>query len=94
MARFLITVPHPPETLACARVVDIFLKTGSHWVTNADWGCKDGDHTAWLIVDADDKDEARQILPAAFRADARIVRLNKFMKDEIETVLREHRRQG
>ncbi len=90
MARFLISVPHPAERLACARVVDVFLKTGSHWVTHVDWGCMDGDHTAWLIVDADDKDEARQIVPPAFRADARIILLHKFVRDEIDTVLREH----
>lgn len=94
MARFLISVPHAPETLACARVVDVFLKTGSHWVTNADWGCKDGDHTAWLIVDADGKEEARQIVPPAFRADARIIQLHRFMRDEIEAILRQHRGQG
>jgi hypothetical protein len=94
MARFLITVPHPVETVACARVVDAFLKAGSHWVTNAEWGCKDGDHNAWMIVDADDKDEARRIVPPAFRADAKIVQLNRFMREEIEAILREHGRQG
>ena len=30
MARFRIEVPHEAEAVACARVVEIFLKTGSH----------------------------------------------------------------
>lgn len=91
MARFLIEVPHDAETAACARVVDIFLKSGSHWVTHADWGCQDGDHKAWLIAEVDSKDEARYILPPAFRAQAKIVHLNKFTMEEIDDVLRQHR---
>ncbi|HYX20866.1 MAG TPA: hypothetical protein VFA98_08480 [Thermoanaerobaculia bacterium] len=41
MPRFLIEVPHEAETVACARVVDVFLKSGSHFLSNADWGCRD-----------------------------------------------------
>jgi hypothetical protein len=90
MARFLIEVPHDAETVACARVVEIFLKTGSHFVTHADWGCKDGDHKAWIIAEAASKEEARFILPSAFRAQAKIVQLNKFAMAEIDEVLRQH----
>lgn len=90
MARFLIEVPHDPERIACARVVDIFQKSGFHWVTHADWGCRDGNHKAWLIVDVDGKDDARQIVPPSFRADATVTGLNKFTVDEVDTILQEH----
>ncbi len=91
MAKFFIEVPHNPEKIACARVVEIFLKTGSHFLSNADWGCLDGDHKAWIIVEVDSKDEARFILPPAFRAQAKIVQLNKFTMAEIDEILRHHR---
>src|SRR5690348_9303000 len=91
MTRFLIEVPHDPDTISCARVVDVFQKSGSHWVTHADWGCRDGVHKAWIIVEADDKEEARRIVPPAFRASAKITGLNKFTVEEIDTILREHR---
>lgn len=91
MAKFLIEVPHDPEKEACARVVEIFLKTGSHFLSNADWGCLDGNHNAWINVEVDSKDEARFILPPAFRAQAKIVQLNKFTIDEIDEILRQHR---
>ncbi|MCI0696088.1 hypothetical protein L0337_29320 [candidate division KSB1 bacterium] len=63
----------------------------SHFLSNADWGCQDGDHKAWIIAEVDSKEEARYILPPAFRAQARIVKLNKFTMEEIDEILRHHR---
>jgi hypothetical protein len=83
MARFLIEVPHEAERNGCARVAEIFLKTGSHFLTRADWGCKDGEHKAWIIPEVENKDEARSILPPAFRPQAKITRLNNFTLEEI-----------
>ena len=90
MARFLIEVPHEAERVACARVVDIFLKTGSHFLTHADWGCTDGEHKAWIIADVDSKEEARSILPPSMRSEAKIVQLNYFSLEEIDAILRHH----
>ena len=89
-ARFLIEVPHEEATVACARVVDVFLRTGSHFLSTADWGCKDGVHKSWMLVEADSKDEARAIIPPAFRAQARIVQLNAFTLEEVQGILRAH----
>jgi hypothetical protein len=93
-SRFLIEVPHEEETTACARAVDVFLKTGSHFLTHADWGCKDGVHTAWIIVEVDSKEDARNIVPPIFRPQAKIVGLNRFTGEEIDEILRQHSRPG
>ena len=90
MARFLIEVPHEANTVACARTVEVFLKSGSHFLTHADWGCWDGEHKAWIVVEVDSKDAARGILPPAFRSQAKIVQLNAFSMKEIEDILRQH----
>ena len=87
MRRFLIEVPHEAERVVCARVVEVFLKTGSHFLTHADWGCMDGVHSAWLIVDAGNKEEARMVVPPQFRSQAKIVGLNKFKVEQIEAIL-------
>ena len=92
MAKFLIEVPHETNTVDCARVVDVFLKSGSHFLSRADWGCRDGEHKAWMIVDVDSKKEASRIVPPAFRDLAKIVQLNTFSVEEIEEILREHGR--
>jgi len=71
-------------------VVEIFFKTRSHYVTYADWGCKDGDHKAWIIVDVHSREEPRSIVPAPMRSQAKIVRLNHFTGEEIKNILHEH----
>ena len=55
MPRFLIEVTHDAEMVACARAIDAFFKTGSHFFTHADWGCLDGDHKGWIIVEVDSR---------------------------------------
>ena len=91
MHRFLVEVPHSPDTLACARVIQVFLNTGSHFLTHADWGCLDGVHSAWFIADADSKEEARDIVPPPYRADAKVVKLTKFTMEQVDTILGSHR---
>jgi hypothetical protein len=90
MPKFLTESPHEPERLACARVVEIFLKTGSHFLTHADWGCKDGEQKAWIIADVDSREEPRSFLPLGMRSPAKIVQLNCFAMEEIEEVLHDH----
>jgi hypothetical protein len=90
MAKYLLEVPHEADPLACARAVRVFLETGSHFLTNADWGCFDGVHKAWITLEAESKEEARYVLPPAFRAKAKIVSLNKFTMEEIDEIERQH----
>jgi len=91
MAKFLIEVSHEPKKVECARAVQIFLKTGSHFLSHADWGCMDGEHKAWMIVDnIESEEEARYILPPVYRPQAKIVRLNKFTIDEVDEILSQH----
>jgi hypothetical protein len=90
MARFLIEVPHEAEPVACLRAIQVLLATGSHYLTQADFGCKDGEHKSWIIAEAETKEEARRILPPVYRAGARIVGLNKFSVEEVNNLLDHH----
>jgi hypothetical protein len=83
MTKYLIEVPHDADPAACDAAIEIFLTSGSHFMTNADWGCKDGIHKAWMIVDVDSKSEAQEILPPAFRAQSKITSLIKFELDSM-----------
>ncbi len=90
MARFLIEVPHDGDFAACTKVVQVFLSAGSHLLTQSEWGCMDGHHSAWLIVEMDSKEDALHLIPPAFRAQAKIVALNKFTQEQIETLMTRH----
>jgi hypothetical protein len=90
-ARFLIEVPHEATTAACVRAVEVFLQAGSHFLTHADWGCRDGVHKAWIIVEVDSRDEARGIVPPAYRSQAKVVQLNVYTMKDIEETLRDHK---
>jgi hypothetical protein len=90
-ARFLIEVPHEATTVSCARAVQSLLKSGSHFLTHADWGCKDGEHKAWIIVEVGSKDEARAIVPPEFRSQTRVVQLNSFSLAEMDEIMRQHK---
>lgn len=89
MPKFLIEVPHDATTRACNEAIATFLRTGSHFLTHADWGCKDGVHKAWLIVEVESHDAARNIAPSQYRGTTTVVQLNRFTMDE-KAIIRSH----
>ena len=90
MPRYLIEVPHEADKVACAKAVQIFLSSGSHFLTNAEWGCFDGEHKAWMIVDVENKEQARAIVPPSYRPQAKIVSLNRFRMEDVAEALAHH----
>ena len=90
MNKFLIEVPHGPKETECARAVQAFLQTGSHFLMNADWGCSDGEHKAWLILETESRQDALTVLPPTLRPQASIVRLNKYTWKDLEEHLPHH----
>ena len=90
MERFIIEVPHDAEPGECARAVKFFLHSGSHFMTRADWGCLDGVHKAFIVMEAGSKEEARSVVPPVFRNRAEIVGLNKFTREEMDEILSHH----
>ena len=91
MSKYLVEVSHPAERIACLYAIQIFLNTGNHFLINADWGCHDGVHKAWFILEVDKKEEAMMIIPPLYRKDATIVRLDKFSLREVEEMLLDHK---
>lgn len=90
MERFLLEVPHEAEPVACLHAVRILLNSGSHFLTHADFGCLDGVHKSWIVVEADNRDEARCFLPPLYRPNARIVKLTKFSLGQVDAMLQGH----
>lgn len=89
MPRFLIEIPHDDDRAACVKALHALHGHGSHWVTHAEFGCADGAHVAWLIVELDDRAQARRVVPPEFRDQARIVRLKRFDPEKIAAMVAE-----
>jgi len=87
MARFLIELAHEANEEACTTAIQTLLSTGSHFLTNAEWGCKDEDHRCWIIVDVNSQQEARTILPPIYRNEAKIIKLIRYSLDELNEAL-------
>jgi hypothetical protein len=91
MPKFLIEVPHENTEQACNRAIDVFKSTGSHFVTNAEWGCHDNEHKAWIIVDLDDKQLALSIIPPEFRTVAKVTAIERLSRADMEAVAKDHK---
>ncbi len=90
MPSFYVEVPHEEGKIACLRAIKVLQETGSHFVTHACYGCKDGDHTARLVIELDNKNQALMIVPPAYRQKAKVVQLCSFSREEIEELLNFH----
>jgi len=90
MPRYLIEVVHENNKESCDQAVRTFLATGSHFMTNADWGCGDDVHKAWFIADLENKEEALRILPPLFRQNAKVIALQRFSMVTRDEIREEH----
>ena len=90
MTKFLVEVSHSSEKIECLRTIQIFLSSGSHFLTHADWGCLDGEHKAWFLMEVDRKEEALRVVPPFYRKDTKITKLSKFNLTEVENLLKQH----
>ena len=80
MQRYLIESPHTAEE--CDRAVKEIHAAG--YLHFFEWGCEAGVHAAWAIVDVENLEHARQIVPWMFRDKARFVKLVKYeMADKL-----------
>lgn len=82
MPSYLVISPHTHED--CSKVLGDLLAMG--YLTHFDWGCRDGEHTGWAIIEADNKAEAMMVVPPLARASARVVQIGKFTPDEVRAM--------
>jgi hypothetical protein len=80
MDRYLIETPHTHDE--CLGLLDQILATG--YLHNFDWGCEDGDHTGWAIIEAESQEQAMLAVPAVVRPRARVVKLNRFTDEDVQ----------
>ena len=80
MRKFIVISDHTAEE--CVRALKEVLAIG--YLTHFNWGCKDGVHTGWAIIDAESKDEAMMSVPTFLRPRAHVVQLTQFRQESVE----------
>ena len=83
MARFLVSAEHTEAD--CVQAFDSVLAFSKALLDRFDWGCKDGEHVGWAVVEAQDKHTARMLIPSYIRDKAHVVALTKFSADEVKS---------
>ena len=86
MPRYMIQTSHDPTPTTCGRVLAGLLRAGAHYLRRADWGCERGVHVGWLIVEAKSDDDARLMVPPAFRSNALVVRVHRLTPEEAQAL--------
>lgn len=82
MKKYLVISHHTAED--CVRALKEVLASG--YLVHFDWGCKDGEHTGWALLEAEERSHAMLSVPPFLRTRARVVQLNKFQADAVEAM--------
>ena len=82
MKRFLVVSNH--TSADCNLALKEVLAIG--YLTHFDWGCKDGVHTGWAILEAENKAEAMMSVPTFLRNQAHVVQLTKFKPEVVDAI--------
>jgi hypothetical protein len=80
---FLIEVPHKNSSYECYRAIKVFLESGSHFLTNAEWGCPADDHRAVMIVEVENREQAMKIVPPMYRNVAKVTEMVTFTPEDM-----------
>ena len=76
MNRYMVISGHTAEE--CRQAVKYFAEFYAGYITHFEWGCKDNDHNAYAIIEADSHEEALLSVPSLLRGQTRVIKLTYF----------------
>ncbi len=83
MSKYLIASRHEPAD--CLRALDEELAKGPGMLDKFVYGCKDGDHVAYAIVEVKTLSDALAMLPGFLQETACITKVDKYTPAEIRS---------
>jgi hypothetical protein len=81
MALYLITSAHEPEQ--CLDALDEIMAKRPDTLNKFVYGCKEGDHAGYAIVDAESRSAALNLLPDILQETACVTKVDKFTPADI-----------
>jgi hypothetical protein len=82
MAFYMITSAHEPEQ--CLDALDEIQAKGTGSLDKFVFGCKEGDHTGYAIVDAENRSAALDMLPDTMQETACVAKVDRFTPADIK----------
>jgi hypothetical protein len=82
MNRYLVESTHAAED--CHHVVEQFIFHGH--VMNFDWGCEEGVHSGWAILESENEAMALLAVPPHLRSKSRAIKLTKFTPEKFQHI--------
>jgi hypothetical protein len=83
MARYIVEIDHTPEE--CVAALDSVVAMSRELIGRFDWGCKADHHSGWAVIEAQDEATARRMLPTIVRQSAKVVQINKFTVEDVQS---------
>ena len=83
MRRYLLESPHTKEE--CLKELDEVMQVGRHVLNKFYWGCSQGDHTGYALVDADNESKALNVVPGFIRNKAKAIEVQQFTPEQIKS---------
>lgn len=84
MAKYMLESPHTPAT--CLQSLDAIKAKGTNFLAKFYFGCEAGRHIGWAVVDAGSEKEAKNMLPLALQARAKVTKVSKFTPQQIKAL--------
>jgi len=76
MDRYMVISGHTAEE--CRQAVKYFAEFYAGYIAHFEWGCKDNDHNAYAIIEAESKEQALMSVPSLLRSKTRVIKLTYF----------------
>ena len=84
---FFVQLPHTPEQ--CMNTMKELGDQGDAMLSNFEFGCHSGDHTAYGFIKGVSAESVRNSLPAALQKTAKIEKVDKYSADELKKMHQE-----
>lgn len=82
MAFYMITSAHEPEQ--CLDALDGILAKGTGSLNKFVFGCREGDHTGYAIVEAENRSAALDMLPDSMQETACVAKVDRLTPADIK----------
>ena len=85
---YFVTIPHTPEQ--CLKFLDNMKSKGDNLLSKFEFGCMEGDHTAYAFIEGNSPESVKKMLPESEQKAAKITKVSKMTAADIEKIHKSH----